>query len=202
MDDAPADYVEEVDSEVGGPRTRPRPSQSPSSPIAPARTSSAPQAIVNLPTGTASPAELSSTGLVVCPNTQTDADTVAVRTGTNAIEIFHLLRSASAPRSFTYRPALRPGGEITVGTDNTMMISNPQGDVTTFVTAPLALDAKGNSIPVSMTLSGNGIVVSLAPASGQAVSYPVLLDPGYGYGSITSAERNYCFWNPYDCSVA
>lgn len=202
MDDAPADYVEEVDSEVGGPRTRPRPSQSPSSPIAPARTSSAPQAIVNLPTGTASPAELSSTGLVVYPNTQTDADTVAVRTGTNAIEIFHLLRSASAPRSFTYRPARRPGEEITVGTDNTMMISNPQGDVTTFVTAPLALDAKGNSIPVSMTLSGNGIVVSLAPASGQAVSYPVLLDPGYGYGSITSAERNYCFWNPYDCSVA
>ncbi|GAA2439874.1 hypothetical protein GCM10010273_17010 [Streptomyces lavendulocolor] len=37
---------------------------------------------------------------VVYPNTQTDADTLAIRTSQNAVETFHLLRSASAVMSY------------------------------------------------------------------------------------------------------
>ncbi|GEC06572.1 hypothetical protein SSP24_42270 [Streptomyces spinoverrucosus] len=208
VDDTPADFVEQVDPEVVETEDSAKavpvaqlPERADQDIVGTSSDGSA-QAVVNLPTGTASPAELSTTGLVVYPNTQTDADTIAVRKGPNAVELFHLLRSGNAPSSFTYRPTLRPGEVITVGEDNTMMISGSEGGLTTFVTAPLALDAKGNTVPVSMTLSGNDIVVSLAPAEGQSIAYPVLLDPGYGYGNITDAEWDYCFWNPYDCSLA
>ncbi|MFD8914759.1 DNRLRE domain-containing protein [Streptomyces sp. NPDC059575] len=158
--------------------------------------------LVDLPPATASPAELSSTGLVIYANTQIDADTVAVRTGTGSVEVFHLLRSANAPQSFSYRVDLQPGQEITPVDNNTLMVSDAQGDASTFISAPEAFDALGNSIPVSMRLSGNNIIVSLAPAAGQTVHYPILLDPGYGFGDLTPAEKRYCTTNPYDCDKA
>lgn len=208
VDDTPADFVEQIDPEAVETEDSAK-----AVPIAqlPERadqdiigTSSDgnTQTAVNLPAAMASSAELSGTDLVIYPNTQTDADTIAIRKNTSAVEVFHLLRSSNAPASFTYEPTLGPGEVITAGENNTMMISSPAGGLTTFITAPLALDAKGNTVPVTMALSGDDIVVSLAPATGQSVAYPVLLDPGYGYGSVTEAESDYCFWNPYDCSIA
>ncbi|MGW4376749.1 DNRLRE domain-containing protein [Streptomyces albidoflavus] len=160
------------------------------------------QATVGMPSGTSAPAALSETGLVIYPNTQKDADTVAVRTAANTVELFHLLRSPDAPDSFTYRPVLQPGEQIVQGENNTLMISGSHGGLTTFISAPLALDAKGDTIPVSLRLEGDDITVSLAPSAGQTISYPVLLDPEIGYGNLTPAEKDYCFWNPYDCSLA
>ncbi|SPF04352.1 Cell wall-associated polypeptide CWBP200 [Streptomyces sp. MA5143a] len=208
VDDTPADFVEQID-----PKEAETEDSAKAVPIAqlPERadqdvigTSSDgnTQTVVNLPAATASSAELSSTNLVVYPNTQTDADTIAIRKNASAVEVFHLLRSSDAPTTFTYQPALGPGQVITVGENNTMMISSAEGGLTSFITAPLALDAKGTTVPVTMKLSGDDIVVSLTPAPGQTVAYPVLLDPGHGYGAVTPSERYYCFWNPYDCSIA
>ncbi|MGX1887646.1 DNRLRE domain-containing protein [Streptomyces sp. NPDC055287] len=160
------------------------------------------QTLLNMPAADASAAELSSTGLVIYPNTQTDADTVATRSGTSQVEIFHLLRSADAPQSFAYKVNLQAGQELSAVSENTLMISDSQGGLATFVSAPLALDAKGNSVPVSMKTSGTDIVIALAPAAGQSVHYLVLLDPSGGGYTVTPAERSYCYWNPYDCAKA
>ncbi|MGY3204692.1 DUF6973 domain-containing protein [Streptomyces sp. TE5632] len=160
------------------------------------------QTLVNLPPAVASPAELSETGLVVYPHTQQDADTVAVRNSTSAVEVFHLLRSPNAPQSFTYTANIQPGHEITAVSESTLMISDAEGDATAFISAPLALDAKGETAPVSMRLSGNDFIVSLAPAPDRTVTFPVLPDPGAGYGDLTPAERSYCRTNAYDCNKA
>ncbi|MEU1223851.1 DNRLRE domain-containing protein [Streptomyces microflavus] len=160
------------------------------------------QTLVDLPAAVASPAELSETGLVIYPNTQPDADTIAVRNSTSAVEVFHLLRGPTAPQSFRYSANIQPGQEITAVSENTLMISDAQGDATAFISAPLAMDAKGRTVPVSLSLSGSDIIVSLAPAPGQTVAFPVLLDPGAGYGDLTPAERRYCSTNPYDCNKA
>ncbi|MFF4169850.1 DNRLRE domain-containing protein [Streptomyces sp. NPDC001744] len=159
------------------------------------------QTSVAMPSGAAAAATLSETGVVVYPNTQTDADTLAIRTGQNAVETFHLLRSASAATSYTYTLRLLPGQTATQGADNVIIVSDELGNLT-FITAPVARDAKGAGIPVKLTLSGNEVTASLAPAAGQTLAYPVLMDPGFGYGSATPSERSYCFWNPIDCTTA
>ncbi|WP_344367008.1 DNRLRE domain-containing protein [Streptomyces gobitricini] len=207
-DDTPPGYVEEIDPEkteteetaTALPVTE-LPEKADSSLVGTSADGTA-QTLLNLPPAAASPAELSSTGLVIYPNTQTDADTVAVRSAANKVELFHLLRSANAPRSYTYKVDLRPGQEITAVSDNTLMVSDPQGSLATFISAPLALDAKGNTVAVSMKLTGTDIVISLAPAAGQTVHYPVLLDPSASGYTVTPSEKRYCYWNPYDCAKA
>ncbi|MEV5682855.1 DNRLRE domain-containing protein [Streptomyces sp. NPDC052164] len=207
-DDTPPGYVEEEDPEkiedeesvAAGPVTE-LPATADSTVVGTSADGSA-QTLIDLPVATTSPAELSSTGLVIYPNTQQDADTVAIRTEASQVELFHLLRSANAPRSFTYTVNLLPGQEMTAVSENTLMIVDEQAGFATFVSAPLAVDAKGTAVPVSMTASGSAIVISLAPAAGQTVHYPVLLDPSAsGYG-MTPSEKRYCWLNPYDCSKA
>ncbi|MFJ3222236.1 DNRLRE domain-containing protein [Streptomyces sp. NPDC086783] len=160
------------------------------------------QTLLDMPAADASAAELSNTGLVIYPNTQPDADTVAIRSGTSQVEIFHLLRSADAPKSFTYKANLQAGQELSSVSENTLMISSSGGGLATFISAPTAVDAKGSTVPVSMHTSGSDIVIKLDPAAGQTVHYPVLLDPSGGGYTVTPSERDYCFWNPYDCGVA
>ncbi|WP_405915553.1 hypothetical protein [Streptomyces sp. NBC_00728] len=147
-------------------------------------------------------AELSETGLVIYANTQKDADTIAVRSSASQVELFHLLRSANALKSFVYKVALQAGQEISAVSDNTLMISDANSDLVTFLSAPVAVDAKGATVPVTMKATGSDVEVSLAPAAGQTLAYPVMLDPSGASYTVTPAERNYCYWNPYDCSKA
>ncbi|MFJ2116765.1 hypothetical protein ACIOEX_33630, partial [Streptomyces sp. NPDC087850] len=150
-DDTPPGYIEEEDTEVeetedsaGADAIAQLPDTANSS-IVGTSPDGVTQTLVNLPAAVASPAELSETGLVIYPNTQQDADTVAVRNSTSAVEVFHLLRSPSAPQSFTYTANIQPGQEITAVSENTLMISDAEGDATAFISAPLALDATGET---------------------------------------------------------
>ncbi|MEU6374259.1 DNRLRE domain-containing protein [Streptomyces sp. NPDC046909] len=160
------------------------------------------QTLIDLPVAAGSAAELSDTGLVIYANTQQDADTIAVRDAENRVELFHLLRGADAPRSFTYKVALQPGQEISAVSENTLVIADNQSGLITFLSAPVAVDANGATVPVTMTANGTDVQVSLAPAAGQNPAFPVLLDPSGASYTVTPSERNYCFWNPYDCSKA
>ncbi|MCX4531652.1 DNRLRE domain-containing protein [Streptomyces sp. NBC_01669] len=207
-DDTPPGYVEEEDPEktedeesvTAGPVTE-LPATADSTVVGTSADGNT-QTLIDLPVASISPAELSSTGLVIYPNTQRDADIVAIRSEASQVELFHLLRTANAPHSFTYTVDLQPGQEMTAVSENTVMIADGQEGFATFVSAPVAIDAKGNTVPVSMTTSGSAIVISLAPAAGQTVHYPVLLDPSAaGYG-MTPSEKRYCLLNPYDCSKA
>ncbi|MEU4268207.1 DNRLRE domain-containing protein [Streptomyces sp. NPDC026092] len=157
------------------------------------------QTVLNMPDGNPAPAELSESGLIVYPNTQTDADTLAIRTAVNSVETFHLLRSPAAPQSFSYKLDLQPGQTAIETGANGVLISDETNNVT-LISAPAALDAKGQSIPVSLELTGDTITVALNPAAGQAVSYPVLLDPSYWTNYMTGSEKWYCLTNPIDCT--
>ncbi|MGA5098347.1 hypothetical protein ACPCAC_13445 [Streptomyces lavendulocolor] len=100
---------------------------------------------------------------VVHPNTQTDTDTLATRTGQNAVETFHLLRSASAAKSYAYSLQSRPGQTATQGTDNVIIVPH-ELDNLTFITTRSPGTPRGVEIPVQLTLPGTEITASLAPA--------------------------------------
>lgn len=66
----------------------------------------------------------------------------------------------------------------------------------------MAVDAKGTQVPVTMKANGTDIEVSLSPATGQSLAFPVLLDPSGASCNVTPAERGYCYVNAYDCARA
>lgn len=160
------------------------------------------QTLIDLPVASTATAQLSETGLVIYANTQKDADTIAVRSSASRVELFHLLRTADSPKTFTYKVELQPGQEMSAVSDNTLMISGGNSDLVTFLSAPTAVDAKGAKVAVTMKADGSDVQVSLTPAAGQTPAYPVLLDPSGSSYTVTPAERSYCFWNPYDCAKA
>ncbi|MET7976307.1 hypothetical protein ABZW44_25330 [Streptomyces mirabilis] len=207
-DDTPAGYVEQEDpekTETEDSATQTATTELPASSDGTLTGNSADgaaQTLIDLPVASTATAELSETGLVIYANTQKDADTIAVRSSAGQVELFHLLRSADSPKTFTYKVNLQPGQEISAVSDNTLMISDGNSDLVTFLSAPVAVDAKGDTVPVTMKANGSDVQVSLAPAAGQTLAYPVLLDPSGSSYTVTPAERNYCFWNPYDCSKA
>ncbi|WP_405988023.1 DNRLRE domain-containing protein [Streptomyces sp. NBC_00986] len=207
-DDTPAGYVEQEDpekTETEDSTVETATTELPSSSVGTLTGNSADgaaQTLIDLPVASSATAELSETGLVIYANTQTDADTVAVRGSASQVELFHLLRSANAPKTFVYKVKLQPGQEISAVSDNTLMIADANSDLATFLSAPVAVDAKGATVPVTMKATGSDVEVSLAPAAGQTLAYPVLLDPSGSSYTVTPTERSYCFWNPYDCAKA
>ncbi|MEU6930093.1 DNRLRE domain-containing protein [Streptomyces sp. NPDC046374] len=205
VDDTPAGYVEETDPEVVETEESAfslpgveLPATAGASIVGTGANGDS-QTVLDMPTGNPAPAELSATGLIVYPNTQTDADTLAIRTSASSVETFHLLRSAVAPKSYSYKLTLQSGQSAIETGDNGVLILDPSGNVTS-VTAPTALDAKGQSIPVSLRLVEGNITVALNPGPGQVISYPVLLDPSYSTVYMTGAEARYCALNPIDCT--
>ncbi|MEU0732023.1 hypothetical protein [Streptomyces lavendulocolor] len=71
---------------------------------------------------------------VAHPHTQADADTLATRTSQNAVETFHLLRSASAAKSYAYSLQSRPGQTATQGTDDVIIVPDELGNPTSIST--------------------------------------------------------------------
>ncbi|HEY8979692.1 MAG TPA: DNRLRE domain-containing protein [Streptomyces sp.] len=207
-DDTPPGYVEQVDPEK--PETEDSALQTATTELPTSSNGTltgnsadgAAQTLLDLPLASSAAAELSETGLVIYASTQKDADTIAVRSSVSQVELFHLLRSADAPKTFTYKVVLQPGQEISAVSNNTLMISDVNSDLATFLSAPVAVDAKGVTVPVTMKANGPDIEISLAPAASQTLAYPVLLDPSGSSYTVTPAERSYCLWNPYDCSKA
>ncbi|MEV0494524.1 hypothetical protein [Streptomyces atratus] len=157
------------------------------------------QTVVDMPTGSSAPAELGATGLIVYSNTHTDADILAIRTAVNSVETFHLLRSTNAPKSYSYKLQLQLGQTAIETGENGVLISDQSGHVT-IISAPVASDAKGNSVPVPLRLVDGNVNVTLQPDSGQVISYPVLLDPKYATNYMTASENWYCLMNPIDCT--
>ncbi|MER7759677.1 DNRLRE domain-containing protein [Streptomyces sp. NPDC097619] len=205
VDDAPAGYVEEVDPEVV--ETEESALNTPvvelpgnaDATIVGTGINGDSQTVIDMPAGNPAPAQLSDAGLVVYPNTQTDADTLAIRTSVSSVETFHLLRSANAPTSYSYKLQLGSGQSAVETGDNGVLVIGTAGDVTS-ITAPVARDAKGQAVPVTLRLVGDEVTVALNPAPGQVLSYPVLLDPHYTSVFMTPAELRFCLWNPIDCT--
>ncbi|MFG2962115.1 DNRLRE domain-containing protein [Streptomyces sp. NPDC048288] len=197
-DTAPADFTEEElaevtedeDSAAASP-TLALPDDATGSVTATDATGTA-AASIALPDAAGSAASLYGTSLVVYPNTQTDSDTLAVRTDENSVETFHLLRSAAAPASYSYTVALATGQTIS-GTDGgSLVVQSADSDVAVMIDAPAARDADGDEIPVTLTADGNVVTVALAPQAGTDVTYPVLLDPDFYGADLNNTEYKWC----------
>lgn len=114
-------------------------------------------------------------------NTQTDTDTLA-KPLTGGFELDSLLRSVESPEKLYFRVGMPSGATLVAETGD---IGGARvvlyGNTIASIAAPSAQDAQGRSVPVSMSVSGDTLVVSI-PHGSNEYAYPIEVDPrAYDY---------------------
>ncbi len=121
-------------------------------------------------------------------NTLTDADMV-IKPTTAGFEAYTLLRSVESPRELSFRVGLPAGASLvqsTAGSGTAQVIN--EGAVVASVVAPSARDAAGTPVPVSMSVSGDMLTLSVDDASNE-VQYPLEVDPGFTDEELTGTRK-------------
>jgi tripartite motif-containing protein 71 len=113
------------------------------------------------------------------PETETATDTLIAPTA-GGVEVFEQLRSAESPEQFRF-PFSLPQGARVEEMDHGAEVLSASGEMLEEVPAPSAVDAQGTSVPVSMTVEGDSLVIDV-PHRSADVAYPLLLDPRYNNG--------------------
>ena len=129
---------------------------------------------------------------VIFANTQTDTDTV-VRPTTSGFEASTVLRSVDSPQQFFFEVGLPAGARLVQrgGAQSAVQILE-EGTTIAMVQAPLAVDAAGRAVPVSMTVSGNRLAVTVALTPGE-YQYPVYVDPTVTDKSLSYDPGDWAF---------
>jgi sugar lactone lactonase YvrE len=165
-----------------------------------AYTPSSPLTDVRLPTHLAEGASLPATGLsltptnsngsplagegvsdgssVFFPNTQTDSDTV-LKPSVMGIDASTVLRSSDSPDQLYFHLGLPAGARVqhAPGGTSTVHITR-HGSVIAVIPAPSASDAAGTPVPVTMTVRGHSVILTVDDHS-SSIQYPVAVDPEF-----------------------
>jgi len=111
---------------------------------------------------------------VVYANTQTDADTL-VKPVTDGFETDTLLRSQDSPTQLRFRVGVPAGAHLKRGRGGAVEVVE-RGVAVAAVPTPSAQDAAGVAVPVSMSLTGETLVLGVDARPGQ-YQYPIAVDP-------------------------
>ncbi len=112
---------------------------------------------------------------VLYANTQTDTDTL-VKPTTAGFEIDTLLRSVSSPSELYFKIAAPQGSHLrrSHGSGGVSVVRD--GKSIALISSPNAQDAVGTSVPVTVSLSGDILALSVHDTSG-SYQYPIEVDP-------------------------
>lgn len=144
------------------------------------------------PVGVTEQAEFTEQGdVLVAAGTHVDTDTV-MRPTPSGLSTFEVLRSLSAPTEFRY--ALRLGRAQVAVQDGQSVLVRTGRRADAVITAPVAVDAAGVPVPISLRLDKNELVMSV-DHRGTAYTYPVLADPewttSYDWDAATTGNEGW-----------
>lgn len=120
-------------------------------------------------------------------NTQTDADTL-IKPTTLGFEEDTFLRSAGSPRRLSFRIGMPAGARLaraSHGARSVQVISRA-GAVIASILVPSASDASDTTVPVSMTVAGATLTLTIAAGEYQ---YPIAVDPAVTDEQLTGATK-------------
>jgi RHS repeat-associated protein len=110
---------------------------------------------------------------VLYPTIATDTDAV-ITPLPNGVDLSALLRSPSSPQQFDYRLALESGESLRSVGGGAQVLRG--GQAAAWIPAPTAVDAQGQPVPVTMSVSGSDLQVHVSHR-GRDLAYPITLDP-------------------------
>jgi hypothetical protein len=143
---------------------------------------------------------------VLFANTQTDTDTL-LKPSSLGIEASTILRSVSSPEVFYYRVGLPQGARLVASSSGQGAEVVDEGAVIATVKPPMATDAAGTVVPVSMSVSsGDTLVVGVKHDEG-SWRYPILTDPelsGYWqeWSNVVPGNWEFHEWIGYTYGIA
>jgi Ca2+-binding RTX toxin-like protein len=121
------------------------------------------------------------------PETATDTDTL-VAPRASGVEVFEQLRSPQSPEEFRFDLSLPEGAKLRSSPQGGgAQIVSEAGHVMAEVTPPTAADAQGVTVPVTMSVEGDALVLDV-PHSGSEIAYPILVDPNYVNNTTNFSE--------------
>jgi YD repeat-containing protein len=113
---------------------------------------------------------------VLYANTQTDTDTV-VKPASSGVELAALLRSVVSPSNLYYQVRAPGGAHLMKTATGAVQVSVGKRRVGV-VLAPVAVDAAGSPVPVSMSVAGDLVALHVALGAGEHM-WPIDVDPFY-----------------------
>jgi RHS repeat-associated protein len=112
---------------------------------------------------------------VLYANTSADTDTV-FKPSTFGFEADTVLRSVRSPRQVAYRVLMPEGSRLAQGSGSGVVrVLDRRGMAVAAVLPASATDASGTAVPVSMSVSGDVLTLSVSEAAGY--QFPILVDP-------------------------
>jgi RHS repeat-associated protein len=136
---------------------------------------------------------------VLYANTGTDQDTL-VKPTTSGFEADTLLRSVESPEQISFLVRVPEGASLVQAKDGSGAVAVvKEGTTIALVSPPSARDAVGRSVPVSVSVSGAVLTLTVAHRSGE-YTYPLEVDPtvtdsAYLIGSYDGYGENWLFYN-------
>ena len=118
---------------------------------------------------------------VLYANTQTDADTV-IKPTTLGFDADTVLRSVDSPAQLSFRVGLPPGAQLAEQSDAPGSVEIVKdGTRLAVVLAPSAQDATGTNVPVSMSVAGDTLTLTVSKQADY--QFPIEVDPEFIKGS-------------------
>jgi Domain of unknown function (DUF6531) len=111
------------------------------------------------------------------PETETTTDTMLAPIA-GGVEVLDQLRSAESPEELSFTVEVPPGGHLVATPGGGAEIIDSQGTPLEEVPPPTAVDAQGATVPTTMTVEGDALVVDVELAASHP-AFPVLVDPSY-----------------------
>lgn len=126
-------------------------------------------------------------------NSMTDSDTI-IKPSAFGFSIDTALRSAKSPERISFRIGLPDGASLAkAGEDLGGLVVVKEGVTIAGIPAPIARDASGQIVPVTVGLTGNVLTLTVARQTGKDF-YPIELDPEFNSGSDTTVtKKNWLF---------
>jgi RHS repeat-associated protein len=139
---------------------------------------------------------------VIYANTQIDTDTM-IKPTTGGVATHTFLRSVASPSQLYFRVGLPSGASLVQSSGSGIQIVNGS-EVIAGIPRPVALDAAGTAVPVSMSVSGNMITLTIESATGSE-RYPIDVDPeikdtSTGNAWVFGTTNSKAFWGQNGCS--
>ncbi len=129
---------------------------------------------------------------VLYANTQTDTDTL-VKPTTNGFDLDALIRSAElSPEQLYFRVGMPSGAQLVSDSRGGASVTL-EGQTIASVLPPAAVDASKSSVPVSMSVTGDVLVVRVADRAG-SYQYPVDVDPSVIDSQLTKTGAKRANW--------
>ncbi|HEV3318452.1 MAG TPA: 6-bladed beta-propeller [Solirubrobacteraceae bacterium] len=139
-------------------------------------------------------------------NTQTDTDTV-LKPSSMGLEASTILRSVESPGSLYYRVGMPQGAHLVASSSGPDAAEvTDEGVAIATIKPPAATDAAGTLVPVSMSVSGDTLVLSVKRSEG-TYQYPILVDPelsGYWqeWSNVVAGNWEFHEWIGYKYEIA